>query len=293
MTPVPTSGAGPAGTFSHLASTDTWALNLLNWALPIKDTGFTDVISPSGSWTASIYHAYQLPQTATLASLPCENATDATWNLPGLVAWKKGGLYGSIFYAVDGGKATIAGKLGGGPTTIWSLQTGAIIASSQNNQSPLGAVTAESHLTHSSVYWTVLSTLHCSGKLNNATGQWLTPGTVYKVTETTAADGTSRTISWTYDFTNSASPKLTVAVTPLPAGVKINLPIYSNASDGVSEVLSVATPGAFSFVGGGKTFGLTWADGTTATLTTSDVSTVKRLAIPMATSPMILTMTLN
>ncbi|AHF94441.1 hypothetical protein OPIT5_16085 [Opitutaceae bacterium TAV5] len=283
------------GQVAHQITNDTWAVQFLNWALAPsrRDNWFTGLNNPAGTWGAALDHAYRLPQTAVSAALPCESAVNRTWsNLPGLMAWKQDGLYGVVFHSVAGGKATVAGKLGGGPTCVWSPETGAIISSSQNSQSPPGAITQEAHFAHSSVFWENGGSLYSSGRKNNATGQWLVPDLLYEVTESTDADGTDRTITWTYDFTVPASPVLTVSVSPAPAGLKLNLPVYSTTADNISEVLDASQPGSFTFIAGGKTFALDWDSGAAASLESSDLTTIRRLVIPMTASPLQLTMSL-
>jgi hypothetical protein len=286
MTQLPASGVGDAGTFSHIANTDAWGVRLINWGLPLRDAAFTDLKNPNGAWLASLHDAYLLPQTAAIGTLPCESATDQTWGLPGQFAWKRGALYGTTLFSVEGGQTSLIGKFGGGPTCIWAPETGVIIASMQNQQS-FGAVSSPSHLTHSSVYWMNGSTVFWTGDVNTATGAWITANQIYETTETTSADGTARTIKWRYDLTTPASPKIVINASPMPTGLKINLPILVEPAAGA--VLDISIPGQFTYTSGGKTFKITWPSGS-ATLESSDLTNIQRLVIPVSSTNFTLTL---
>lgn len=298
LVPVPSYMPGISRDLPHLIYTDSWAINYLNWSL--QDTGATPVPKhPGGTLDASICYAARRPQTAAPALLPCEDSSQIFNEAPpGVLAWKQNGLYGASFYAVDGGAPALVGKFGGGPSCLWSAETGLILCSEQtyfidsknNNKLTFKKPAEESEVTHSAVYWTD-GTFYCSGLNNNAVRQWAPP--YHQISETV---GTS-TITWKYNFSDPIRPKLTVEASPLPAGMKISLPLYTAINDTVTERLAVSSSvgsfiGIYNSPAGRRTFRITWP-GAPATLSSSTLGSVRRLVIPMTTSSLELTMTFS
>jgi len=148
LIPPPQQGVFPANVFPHLASTDTWALQLLREQVPLAGTKFKST-NFGGTWTADLYQAWNLPAKAKKISLPYQTQ-HGLWELPGQIAWKNGDLYGLVFYDVSGSKNELPGITGGGPTVIWSAATGSTICSMRNPQR--NKVETTSDLTWACVY---------------------------------------------------------------------------------------------------------------------------------------------
>jgi hypothetical protein len=131
---------------AHRINTDEWALKVLRALLPLG-SGAYDTIS---YWPHIIYSAFSKPVAIEPAALPIDSEF-GTWELPGQVAWKRGPLYGVVFYDVTGVSGKIPqAKFGGGPTVMWGEGTGSVVSSLRNNKN--GTVTSPSDMTHSGVF---------------------------------------------------------------------------------------------------------------------------------------------
>lgn len=134
MTPVPEKGVGGAATFSYVANTPAWIRRVLKDGLRRGPDAFGGESSSSGWWVPDLVRAYAEPEKAEVAKLPFQEQ-DRTWMKPGLVAWKRGEIYGAVFYDVDGATRMLKGFFGGGPTVLWTSALGSFI----NSSSPYAA----------------------------------------------------------------------------------------------------------------------------------------------------------
>ncbi len=162
MNRMPAEGIGMAATFSHVANTDEWAKRLIAAKWP-RGTADWQADGFPGAWTREIYDIYRLPIRAKLAPLPCE-AEKGYWELPGLAAWKSGGLYGLLFYDVTGSdpKQTLPGITSGGPLTLWDAKSGSTLGSMRNARKNRAA--SPDDITWCAVYGTVKGRFAASGK---------------------------------------------------------------------------------------------------------------------------------
>jgi hypothetical protein len=149
LTKAPATGAGSAGTFSFLANDEAWIRKTLEDGLKKKEDGYK---GSGGDWLPSLVHAYSQPQKVEPSLIPVQE-TDKTWQLPGLLAFNRGGIYGVVFYDVVGADHVIKGITGGGPTALWTPGTGSFLASMHAAKPPDSlTITVPNALTFACVY---------------------------------------------------------------------------------------------------------------------------------------------
>ncbi len=257
MVPMPAKGTFPACVFPYYVTTDEWARRLISEGLASNAASGKEWYGGQGF--ASFYHLYQKPIAAKAATVPIR-AESGLWELPGLVAWKKGGLYGVVFHDVAGADAAkeLNGVMGGGPTALWSEGTGSFVATMANKNKPIKATNAD-EVTFSCVYGeTSDGVFFYSGK-ERSTLRWIEPGKIFEITaELRSVKGT---LIWRYELKDNevvidvnlkAEKVKNVRMSiPLPTpdkGVEITSP------DQGAVVYSVAGKGKarLSLVGGGK-----------------------------------------
>jgi len=135
LTPMPVKGVGPAANYSFVANTPEWIHRVLKDGLQHGPGAFGAEISATGWWVPDLVRAYALPDKAQPALLPFQEK-ERTWTKPGLFAWKRGNLYGVVFYDVSGATRSLNGFFGGGPTALWTSVLGSLV----NSTSPYGAM---------------------------------------------------------------------------------------------------------------------------------------------------------
>lgn len=218
-----TNGVGSAISQSHIANTDAWARATLNAALA-KKGALAASPSGKGAWLPTLHRAFAKPISAEPAPLPAEAKT-GIWELPGLIAFQQGGIYGVVFYKIDGSARETAGKFGGGPAVLWSKGTGNTVASMRNLNG--GAVETDRDLTHSCIfgYRADNSLFYSGGEAPELT--WIDPGKTFLLSaRLPQIDGT---LQWQYAL---GAEQLEIAVTlrtdePLHS-VFVNLPVFFN-----------------------------------------------------------------
>lgn len=291
----PLAGSGNAKEIPHIINTDKWARDFLTWSLTDPNsTSDPNLKSPLCDHDAAIYYAMQKTGTVTAETLPCESPVDRFWvDNPGIFSWKKGRLYTSTFYGVPGGSAGLIGKFGGGPSCLWSAETGAVLLAKQTwykdseGKSVIKRVSQASEITHSAVYFTNAGVFYCSGLSNNSTFAKLADS-MYQISETVTAGSTNVTVRWTYDLRNSAAPKISVTTVPLLGGMNLSLPVYCTADTLSQKVKNLG--GSFSFTANGRTVRISWPGTSQASLPVSTLPGTYRLVLPITSSPLDLTL---
>ncbi len=115
LTVPPAHGSGAARLFPYLATSDRWASAALAEEVPLGDHAFRD--SSHGipaAWTCEAIAAAKRP-VSPAAVLPCQGP-DGLWDLPGQLAWKRGALYGLVFWGVPGADPAGSCRMGGAPS---------------------------------------------------------------------------------------------------------------------------------------------------------------------------------
>lgn len=228
-----TNGVGAAITQSHIANTDEWARATLNAALAKKGT-LSVTPSGKGSWLPTLYKAFTKPIMVQPAALPAE-ATSGIWELPGFIAFQQGGLYGAVFYNIDGSTRNTAGMFGGGPAVIWSKGTGNTVCSMRNPGA--GTIKSENDLTHSCVYgYTANGELFYSGK-ESPVLTWIEEKKCFQLSaELPQIDGT---LDWVYTLDDSQIQITAALHTTQPLlSTFINLPVFFDKAVNNQGILS-------------------------------------------------------
>ncbi|MCK6490517.1 MAG: hypothetical protein L6R48_19845 [Planctomycetes bacterium] len=163
------------------------------------------------------------PRPATrppAAELPTE-ASEGLWELPGMLAWKRGGLYLAVFHDVAGlapGRR-ILGVMGGGPTALWTAATGACLLS-QAPPGRKGAAEGPEQALFSGVYATAADgTFVHSGKVRTALS-WVEPGRRFAIREPLAGGD----LTWDYAL-GDAGFTLSVTFKAPAGGAWLTLPL--------------------------------------------------------------------
>ncbi|MBB6673816.1 hypothetical protein [Cohnella nanjingensis] len=225
----PAAGAGDAQIFPHLINNEDWAKRLLEWAIPKKDTFYDNT---NGTWASDLHKAYERPDTVEPAVLPVDQQR-GTWTLPGNVAWKRGNLYGAVFYDITGADAIPAqSRVGGGPTVFWSEGTGTVVNSTKNSRS--GAVNTVDDLSFTGIYgYDNNGNLFSSGK-ERSSFNWIEEGESFEIKSALASPGGD--LTWKYELGDDAT---TITVTLNAIGklhdTYLNLPIAMKEPGAVVE----------------------------------------------------------
>lgn len=166
------------------------------------------------------------------AALPIE-AEAGLWELPGMVAWKGGGLYLAVFHDIAGlapGRR-ILGVMGGGPTALWSPATGACLLS-HSPPGRKGQADGPDQVLFSGVYATTGDGrfVH-SGKARTQL-RWIEPGRRFAVSEPLAGG----TLEWEYTL-DAAGVALGVSLNAPLADAWLNLPL-AGGDGGAGPVLA-------------------------------------------------------
>lgn len=248
--PVRPDVAYPASVFPHLANTDEWALTLIREDLR-KGPRASQADDYFGGWTPELYDVYKLPLKAKVVELPYQKKS-GMWDLPGQIAWKRGELYGIIFYAVDGAnrKWEPRGIMSGGPLGLWSRELGYALASMRNSR--INAVLDNRDITWSGVYGTLPNgKIVYSGK-EHSDFKWIRRGSEFEITASLRP--VKGTLAWTYTIRENGvkirvklnAPELRDAVLSLPFRME-------------KEVsMNIERPGEFVYRRGKSSMTVTW-----------------------------------
>ena len=136
MTPMPEQGTFPASVFPYMAVTPEWGGRLIRESLPRLGTdSYNNWLGGKGM--PEMARRYREPGSAAVVTLPI-HADRGTWRLPGQLAWKRGALYGLLFFDVAGAAPgrKLLGFMGGGPTALWTPGTGCVLASMAPGRDP-------------------------------------------------------------------------------------------------------------------------------------------------------------
>ena len=125
MIKMPQEGVGRADNFPHNATTDQWALRLINkaYSTPVKASS-----TYSGNWACLIDEILTHGVPEKKVALPYEKEFSLQ-KLPGFAVWNTGKIYGASFYDVAGSKKRLLGITSGGPLVLWTGNMGCVLAS--------------------------------------------------------------------------------------------------------------------------------------------------------------------
>ncbi len=216
------SSAFPASVFPFVANSNQWAMTLLKEMLPKKDLAFK-MPNVMGGWTVEVYDAYKLPVKVEDIQLPCEQK-NKVWELPGQIAWEKGGIYGIVFYDVIGAgkKHKLGGILGGGPTVLWTEKNGMIICSMKNKH--YNQIKNENDLTFSCIYGTDKSGKLFYSGTERSQLEWQEKDKKFSITSNLR--DVPAVVCWSYDIGNDKTTITVEIKSDHITDAWINLPIY-------------------------------------------------------------------
>lgn len=149
LTPAPTQNLGPASTFSFLANTDEWIRKTVEDGLRKGAKGYP---GGGGAWLPALHKSFSQPKTVEVGLIPVEE-DGKTWQLPGLLAFNEGGIYGVVFYDVIGADQMVPGITGGSPSALWNKATGTFVQSMHPGAPPESSkLTDPKSLTFACIY---------------------------------------------------------------------------------------------------------------------------------------------
>lgn len=149
MAEAPERGIGLAGQYPFIANKEEWIRETLEYSLKKGADGYNGT---GGSWIPYIAKWYAMPKVVEPGILPIEE--EKTWDLPGMLVWNRNGLYGMSFYDVAGTtKGNLTSLTGGGPSVLWTRQSGNILSSMQPGAYPsYKAQTKPEEMTYGAIY---------------------------------------------------------------------------------------------------------------------------------------------
>ena len=238
MVRTPEGSAGAALIMPHQANNPQWAKLQVRTMLPRGPRAF-DRPSMSGGWTPHIMEAYfEQPEKPKMVTLPCDGP-DNTWELPGHIAFKRGKLFGTVFYAVDGrdSHANLQGKFGGGPTVLWARDFGMVIGSMMNTKR--NKIDDENDLTRSCVFGTIQKSKHFYSGDEVPTLKWTVPGKTFQLTSSLRKPRGE--LIWQYTLEDNAVIVSAAIDSNMMSEGWINLPLYTEAADLQATLISPQT----------------------------------------------------
>lgn len=150
-TPEP-DDTGPAWTMAHVANRDAWSRRVIERGLREGAGAFcVSEKEASGWWLPHLVHAFSQPRKVQAAKLPVEQPS-GEWRLPGVSAWKQGGIYGVVFEDIPGGRMPPNARIGGAPMALWTQACGAFL-SSEHPAKPASEPSDETELTFACVFY--------------------------------------------------------------------------------------------------------------------------------------------
>ena len=289
MTARPVSGIGGAGTFSYIANTDEWIRAVIQDGLRRGASGFD---ARGGAWVSHVYESYSQPQRVEAGTAPVHDL-GSTWQLPGMFAWNRSGLYGVVFADVYGATRELNGFVGGGPIALWTPATGAFllgVAPAQSQSGPVVRITTAqpqtdaAGLTFACVYGeTGDGSFFYTGKERSVV-KAIEANRIYEVAA--RLENPDADLTWRYDLSSDKAVAFSVSLkskTPLKKSC-LSLPLRTVGT----TRLRIESPGTLVVEVAGGTPGtwniavrITWPADAGGRLEPSKFSTLQRLVIPL------------
>jgi len=282
LTAPPKKGIGSAGTFSFVANTDDWIMDTIRDGLRRGPDGFA---ASGGNWVPNILEAYSQPSRVTEPAVIPVRDEGRTWQLPGLLAWNRKGLYGVVFADVAGATRVLNGFTGGGPDALWTPATGAFLLGTAPGKPQSGAVvrilnqqkqTDARGLTFSCVYGeTDDGAFFYSGK-ERAQVKTLAENRSYEIDA--KMDRPFAGLTWRYDLQpDGLKIEVSLKASPQPKEAFVNLPLRTSAA----TTVRLASPQSAVVEGAGGAAKLEWAGPAQGRLESSVRDNIHRLVIPL------------
>lgn len=227
LTAMPATGTFPANVFPYYVASDAWARRLIADGLA---KGLDDANAAGSALLPLWFEAFRRPLPAP-AELPVQ-AASGLWELPGIVAWKRGGTYGVVFHDVAGAnpaKKINQAVMGGGPTALWRAGCGMAVATMSSTHKPNLATTPD-EATFSCVFATDAQGRFVHSGTERTRLTWLEPGRSFAISaRLLPAPGD---LTWRYDLGEDGSVAMTVTLAaPGLSGAMVNLPLTAPANE--------------------------------------------------------------
>jgi hypothetical protein len=281
LTPDP-GGLGKAMIMPYMANSEAWLERLLEWGLETKDEGYPRRLA--GYMTDQALNAYRLPKVATPELLPAQQQ-EGIWELPGLIAWKKGAMYGVVHYGIH--TAAAQSKFGGAPMGLWSPGTG--LALSSMRSSKVTNIQSPADITFSSVYGKDRNDAFFYTGNDNSTFRWIEQDESFEIVSDLAR--IPGQLKWQYELLDDEIKVSAELDTDQPvANAYVNLPfsLYLKDADNTAEPLAqIDQPedGKFVYQIGDSVMEVTWSDdivAETAIAPTNGYGDVYNLRLPLS-----------
>jgi len=279
MNTDPINGAGAGKIMPHMMNNPDWATRQIKDMIPRGTTSFNRG-GTSGGWTPHLMEAFfEQPEKAQPVTLP-NSGPDGQWELPGHIAFKRGKLYGTVFYTVDGRSSneSLKGKFGGGPTVLWSKDFGVVISSMMNKKA--NKIDEESDLTQSCVFGTIQKTKRFYTGDESPTFKWIEQDKVFEISSPLRKPRGD--LTWRYELEDDAVVIKAAIQSNMITQAWINLPLYTEAAGLDAKLIS---PQTLQITRGTAVLQMTSLDGQPLKLTEPRATThksVQCLQIPLA-----------
>jgi len=277
----PAEGIGAAGITSFVANTPDWIARTIRQGVTWGGAEFEG----GGQWLPALAQAYGTGVIAQPAALPFTQK-DQTWQLPGLLAWNRGGIYGLTFYDVIGAQRKLVGHFGGGPSVLWTPATGSFLASMQ----PVGSaeaghlpasakeITRPEQLTYSCVFGKSDKGAFFASGSDRAKIQEGAEGREFSIISR-AGSPMLAAFTWDYAFVeNGLDLSVTAKTLTAPQECFVNLPILSRLA---AAKVTLETPHRLVFATEQGSVTMEWPEEAAGRLEDSVSPSVKRLVVPL------------
>lgn len=238
MNTDPKDGAGAGMIMPHVINNPDWAKRQIDILLPRGNKAW-DRNGVAGGWTPHMIDSFfNQPEKPKPVVLPTDGP-DGTWELPGHIAYKRGKLYGTVFYTVAGRDSNerLKGKFGGGPTVLWARDFGAVIQSMMNTKH--NHIDHPEDITRSCVFGTIQQTKHFYTGDEAPDFKWIEPGKVFEITCNLRKPRGK--LTWRYELSDDAVVIAAALDTNMDAQAWINLPLYTEAAGLSAKLVSQQT----------------------------------------------------
>lgn len=277
----PEEGIGAAGITSFVANTPEWIARTIRQGVIWGGAEFES----GGQWLPALAQAYGSGMIATPAELPFAQK-DQTWQLPGLLVWNRGGIYGLAFYDVVGAQRKLTGHMGGGPSVLWTLETGSFLSSMQPVENAEGGHLSASakeikmpdQLTFSCIFGKSDKGMFFASGSERAQIQEIQEGREFSIVSRSSSPMLAA-FTWNYVFVEKGLDlSVTVKTLTAPQECFVNLPILTRLE---SARVTLESPHRLVFATDKGAVMIEWPEEAPGRIEDSVSPSVQRLVVPI------------